>query len=384
MQENVNNSPDHLLKALVEAPEFVQLESALGQFNLFETLRAERAELRHSDFLAALLNPRGSHGLKTLPVEEFLREALANSENFPGLFKRMEEIEVHREFANIDILLVHQPARIAVIIENKIDTGEHSGQLGRYYDYIVRNFQGYRIVAFYLTVNREAPSDSRYIAISYDDVYAAINRVIKKAKPDLGSDVEVVLRHYTQILERHFVADSNLHELCGKIHREHKRAVEMLFETRTGPWERIRGLLQGLIAQGEDLVPEESTLKYIRFIPGDVDRAVPKQGTELKSKRILWFEFQNHNDSLTLILNLAPGLQELRKKIYACMPGKQLDESDIRYKIVFQRPFLTRYDYEADDENLKTKIENIWAEFVAKDLPEIRRQILECFSDNHQ
>jgi hypothetical protein len=39
---------------------------------------------------------------------------------------------VWREWQNIDILLLDDPHRLAVIIENKIDSGEQPGRLERY------------------------------------------------------------------------------------------------------------------------------------------------------------------------------------------------------------------------------------------------------------
>ena len=53
-----------LLEALiVDNPDLERLEALLEQFNIFEALGAVRVELRHSDFLAFLLNPNQSHGL---------------------------------------------------------------------------------------------------------------------------------------------------------------------------------------------------------------------------------------------------------------------------------------------------------------------------------
>ena len=59
------------LKALedfvVGNPELEELEALLSQFNLFEAIGAVRMEVRHSDFLAFLLDPAQKHGLGLLP-----------------------------------------------------------------------------------------------------------------------------------------------------------------------------------------------------------------------------------------------------------------------------------------------------------------------------
>jgi len=47
------------LEALVvDNPDFDRLKALLGQFNIFEAIGVVRRELRHSDFLAFLLNPQ--------------------------------------------------------------------------------------------------------------------------------------------------------------------------------------------------------------------------------------------------------------------------------------------------------------------------------------
>jgi hypothetical protein len=43
----------------------------------------------------------------------------------------LNELVVQREWQNIDLLLLDEPHRLAVIVENKIVSGEHSNQLER-------------------------------------------------------------------------------------------------------------------------------------------------------------------------------------------------------------------------------------------------------------
>jgi len=51
-----------------------RLETLLGQFNLFEAVGVTRQELRHSDFLGFLLDPRAAHGLGDRFLTLFLRK----------------------------------------------------------------------------------------------------------------------------------------------------------------------------------------------------------------------------------------------------------------------------------------------------------------------
>ncbi len=59
-----NLSDEEALESFVfENPELQRLEFLLDEFNIFEAIGAVRMELRHSDFLAFLLDPNQSHGL---------------------------------------------------------------------------------------------------------------------------------------------------------------------------------------------------------------------------------------------------------------------------------------------------------------------------------
>ena len=43
---------------------FLELSKKYNALNLFEILKITKAEIRHSDFLAWLLDPKGNHGLQ--------------------------------------------------------------------------------------------------------------------------------------------------------------------------------------------------------------------------------------------------------------------------------------------------------------------------------
>lgn len=124
---------------VVENRDCERLEELLERFNIFEAIGVVRQELRHSDFLAFLLNPQENHRLGDIFVKRLLQRLLMNKEDTsvpitPIVLDlwNLDRLEVRREWQRIDILLLGEPNRLAVIIENKIGTGEHSDQLRRY------------------------------------------------------------------------------------------------------------------------------------------------------------------------------------------------------------------------------------------------------------
>jgi hypothetical protein len=84
MDEEVNTAriePD--LKALEDLSEvnldLERLEALLKRFNIFEATGFIRQELRHSDFLAYLLDPKGTHGLGDAFAKRLLKRVLASA-----------------------------------------------------------------------------------------------------------------------------------------------------------------------------------------------------------------------------------------------------------------------------------------------------------------
>ena len=78
--------------------------------NIFQILRITNNEIRHSNFLAWLLDPNQSHKLGDIFLKRFLREVFS-SDKFDNVDQvdvegmSLSKVEVLREFKNIDISL---------------------------------------------------------------------------------------------------------------------------------------------------------------------------------------------------------------------------------------------------------------------------------------
>lgn len=52
---------------------FEQIEAKLSDFNAFETLGVVNTEIRHSNVLAWLLNPRENHGIGDVFIKKLIQ-----------------------------------------------------------------------------------------------------------------------------------------------------------------------------------------------------------------------------------------------------------------------------------------------------------------------
>jgi hypothetical protein len=112
-------------RSLLNDSNFDKIEVELRIPNIFQILNISRTEIRHSNFLSWLLNPNGTHKLGKLVLIKVLRE-LAASEITTDIDEfEIEElnfinIEVRREWRNIDLLLIFDS--LVVCVENKVDS----------------------------------------------------------------------------------------------------------------------------------------------------------------------------------------------------------------------------------------------------------------------
>jgi len=126
-------------------------ESSINSFNIFSILRKPNDEVNlHSKFIYELLNPNGTHKQGSKFLELFLKEIEIK---LPSL-----DIAIFKEKFNIDILIESKPS--VIIIENKIDTQDHSNQLSNYLNTIKsRGYRDENISLIYLTLFEEEPNE---------------------------------------------------------------------------------------------------------------------------------------------------------------------------------------------------------------------------------
>jgi hypothetical protein len=370
---------------VVDNPELERLETLLGQFNVFEAIGAVRHELRHSDFLAFLLDPRQNHGLGDEFARRLLQRVLISSGDHPLPITPIDldvwdlnGLAVQREWQNIDVLLLDEAHDLAVIIENKIDSREHSNQLDRYFRVVRQHYPGLKILGIFLTPEGDIPSHSSYLPTSYTAVCEIVERIIETRTSTLGADVKTLMVHYAQMLRRHIVSESEIADLCRRIYRKHQRALDLIYEYRLDKQTEIREMLEGIVRNTPGLLLDHCSKSYIRFIPRAWDLPTLNSGAGwTRSGRILLFEFNNTADSLKLYLWIGPGPEQIRQKLLdmalAHQPFKASSRSlNQKYNSIYTKTFLVAKDYEdANDEQLSRQIQKRWAEFKENDLPKI-------------
>lgn len=321
------------LEKLMLSEDLEELNLSTNKFNIFTALKLHNNEIRHSNFLGWLMAPYENHGVGDYFLKEFLKESIKNFSQTDKVTLSLSDIayadfsdcEIRREHENIDILLTSNKNKFLCVIENKIWTGEHDEQLERYAKYVNENFADYNKIYIYLTPNIETDkliqkeyknSQNQaehiyYIPMNYEQVYGVINKTLKFKSQYLNDEVKIFIKHYRNMIERKIMRneDEKVTELCRKIYRENKEAIDLIIEKVNSTSSRIADILREIVAERNDIVAEENNKdKYIRCIPAGVDTTKLKFGSEkaLKSKLAVVIELTNHKDQVLLQLSINP------------------------------------------------------------------------------
>ncbi len=371
---------------VVSNSELEELEVLLEKFNVFEAIGVVRQELRHSNFLAFLLDPSQNHGLGEAFVKRLLQRAISGpqSEGLPITPIDLDSWDlhnatVHREWQNIDILILEESIKLAIIIENKIEGTESPGQLKRYYETVKKHFPAYNIVCLYLTPEGDMPSHEDYIPISYKLVCEVVETLIRTKESVLGPDLLTLIKNYAVMLRRHIVGESEIAKLCQKIYHKHQRALDLIFEYKPDLQVQTREYLESLIDRSPDLVKDHCSKAYIRFLPKEWDvPSLAKGKGWVSSNRILLFEVYNGPEKIALRLHIGPGHDETRKRLYDMASAhtpvfKASGSLRPKWKSIYTRNFATRKDLQDNEyEVIAEKIEKQWQKFLEDDLPAMR------------
>ena len=240
--EQPTNRRDLLDRFLVRNPALEQLSARLATFNIFRALKIERAEIRHSNMLAWLLDPNESHGLDEIFLRRILSNILLeNRSDIEGVtaagveLMSFRDIEVRRESGHIDILVISREEKLVVLIENKVDSGEGTKQLVGYLGHLKEEFQSYKIIPVLLTLDGhpsddEEASNSGFIYYGYDKLLGVLAAILNQRKRQMPESVVVFLEHYVETLRRLTMQEDELTRLCREIYRQHSEAIDLIVE----------------------------------------------------------------------------------------------------------------------------------------------------------
>lgn len=378
---------------ILDNSELEKLEELTSKFNIFESLDVVRQEIRHSNFLAWVMNPNESHGIGDYFLKKFLLKttSLANRRGLGGVTpieidsRDFAQATVQREWKGIDILITDEGSKFVCAIENKTESEEHSNQLYRYRTLVEKEFPDFTRQFVYLTPDASPASDDSYLNIGYSDVCDIIEYIVRVKSNLMADEVKMFLSHYTEMLRRRVLVKSEVQDLCKSIYAKHRKALDLIFEYKPDLQVEIHEHLTDLIKAETELVIDDSPKSNIRFGVKSWDVEMLQKGEGwTSSKRLLLFEFWNSINTLSLSLIIGPGDSAIRQLVYDIanrntnLFTKANRKLTPQWFTIYSERFLTRSNYEdASIDTLKPQIEKKWKSFLSGDF----RRILESMGE---
>ena len=226
-------------------------DAGYDEENIFNILNITRQELRHSDFLAFLLNPHRSGDIG----EQFLRNFLylltkqdkINYNFIKPPYNSITNVNVYREITvkdgRIDLLMdlivtKEKPQAVVIVIENKVDSDQHDNQLGKYRDFLYNSkYQEYQKIMLYLTPDSADSGYSEWLEINYELIYNALNQIDHTyANPT----VKMLINDYKKIIRSEFMNDSKAKQKALEIYHSNPQIFDFIYN-------EVQGVQQGCI-----------------------------------------------------------------------------------------------------------------------------------------
>ena len=190
---------DTTLNELLSCSDFLYIQKKINEPNIFHILSNTGYEIRHSNFIAWLLDAKESHCCGTLFSAELVAKLAAV--NNPKA-----EWKILREKHNIDLILTSPEE--TVVIENKTYSKDAPNQLKKYRELIINHPKYKRACFVYLNLKGEAPKDFQerqfWKLCSYSEVIFTLKKLCEEKKDEIDknhSKTRVLVEDYINAVE---------------------------------------------------------------------------------------------------------------------------------------------------------------------------------------
>ena len=223
---------------------FQQLNHYVNSFNTLKILKIENHEIRHSNILAWLLDPKENHHLGDYFLRKMMEHLVLLEENTNNLqYEKLSHIlnysladcYVYREVKTdkgrfIDLVIVNHQLKCVILIENKFYSTESINQLDDYLHYIQEQFVDYTTIPVYLTLDGEEPSSDEYFSLTYERIESILQTILMLYEDRVNEDVYRFIEDYHHLLRERFYPNQEQILLAIDIYRNYKSTINALFE----------------------------------------------------------------------------------------------------------------------------------------------------------
>jgi hypothetical protein len=304
-----------LLNFCVNNRDLDKLNSLVSAFNPFKILGIQDFEIRHSNVLGWLLDPKGHHGLGDAIFKSILLEVLKDNQGrgLPPITDVIgagfSDLKVLREWRNIDIFAISPANNLLLVIENKVDATESEKQLSKYVSIVEAKYPHYKKVFVFLSLDGTPPQGSDHYAIlTHGQVHGIVGAAVQLHSEYMNAKVYDFICQYLKVLEEKTVQSTELIDICVKLYKEHKDAIKLILEHGRPklPPSYIKSFHDQTRTESVHM-GKDSVNVYYSFVPCAWSGVVPLTSKYTSDRYLVFFQFnfsEYENHKITLSLNI--------------------------------------------------------------------------------
>ena len=245
--------------------------------NFFRILGISDYEIRHSNFLAWLLDPNENHGLGDYVLQKIFQDILIDerAQNFSILEVgniSNNEVEIRREWKNIDVLIVTD--NFVVCIENKIWAKESATQLKKYKGIIEKEFPDHVPCFVFLTPSGyQSSMPEVYIEYSYARILEILENGLNFRKKTLSPAIKIYIKDYITLIKQNIMNDDRTNEIAKKLYLNHKELFDFVFENKPDYWDDFNQILSEKVKNKGWKIGSKNK-GYVRFFTPEIEELI--------------------------------------------------------------------------------------------------------------
>lgn len=323
-------------------PDFNQFQRMVESPNIFEVLRVDHYEIRHSNFLAWLFNPKGNHQLGDYFLRLFLLDLAIHPRctemtvlDVAGL--DYGHIRLFREWKNIDLLIQSQTH--VICIENKFHHFETSDQLARYKQIVEENFPNHKKVYVFLSKSGIGSTEDCFIPHSYESIAGYLDNRLK-TNDILNERTKIYLEDYLQSLKQNLMNESEKHLLANKIYFQNKELLDFVLRYKSNLFEQVKQKLKAEIKERGWYSGSEAK-RIVRFLPPELSVFIPKDqpgGWKPKGESFLYeVAFEQDKSAYRIYATISPVSKILKQALETALKTAENPISHNSWKTYFNQ-----------------------------------------------
>ncbi len=398
------------LKELILDDDFTSLQNLVNEeVNLMDILDVSKKELQHSNFLAWFFNPNETHNLGDYALKEFIKiyykenefQDLGNDARlsvFDFVFLDFDDLEIRREYKNIDLLFLSRKNEFCITIENKIYAKEGKEQLQKYRKIIDGEYPNYKRIYIFLSLQDQEITESEqkfYVQLNYEHIIKLLEQIISSQRLKIAVKTKFVFEQYLQTLKSMLNKNEEIEKVAQQLYKKYKSAFDLVYKYTSNDNE-IATKLKQLIEDEKSVRLFHSNNRYLRFQPNFLYDNIDKLKNhelllptdDLTNNWVFLYQFKYKNGVVKFECKIGKGDQQTREKVYKIY----MDDTEVYNKVnkpltggfhqAFQKEILSKKEVQDyldndDTEELENKLSDRFREIIDKVLPNLLKKLNE-------